>query len=371
MGEGPAVPDAPGDREAPSRRASPTLYVVNPGSTSTKLGIFAGGAFTHRETVRHPASELSAFPTVADQLPFRAGLAREWFRPRASSCDGVVAMGGLLRPLEGGTYRVNGAMTSDARAAERGSHASNLGCLIAAELAADHGVPAYVVDPVSVDEFEPFARYSGHPLIQRSSLSHSLNIHAAARRAASDLGLGFGASSFVVAHLGGGISVAPVRNGRIVDVNDAASDGPFSPERSGGLPLQPFIGLCLSGNYPEKELRSMVMGAGGLAAYLGTNDANEVERRISGGDAAAAEVYGAMGYQIAKEIGAAATVLKGAVDAVVLTGGLAGSAMLTGWIRARVSFVARTLTYPGEMEMEALAEGVLRVLRGEEREKEY
>jgi butyrate kinase len=355
----------------PGGRAAPRLFVVNPGSTSTKLGISRNGTFEQREVLRHPACELSRLSSVADNLAYRTDLATTWFRARASSCDAVVAMGGLLRPLPGGTYRVNAAMTADAMAAARGAHASNLGCLIAEAISGEYAVPAYVVDPVSVDELEPVARYSGHPLIERSSLSHSLNIHAAARRAAADLGVPFASSAFVVAHLGGGISVAPVKGGRIIDVNDAASDGPFSPERSGGLPLQPFIGLCLSGKHTEGELRSMVMGAGGLVAYLGTNDAGEVERRIKEGDVKAAEVYGAMGYQIAKEIGAAATVLKGLVDAIVLTGGLSGSAMLSRWIRSRVSFIAKTLTYPGEMEMEALAEGALRVLRGEERDKEY
>ncbi len=347
------------------------ILVVNPGSTTTKLGIFEGEGFSHRETITHPAALISSQPSIPKQLEYRSGLAVRWFRDRVKSCDAVVAVGGLFRPLEGGTYRVNPAMLADAKAAARGSHASNLGCLIADALGRDYRCPAYVVDPVSVDEFEPVARYSGHPLIDRSSLSHALNIHAAARRAAGELGVPFGRTSFVVAHLGGGISVAPVRNGRIIDVNDAASDGPFSPERSGGLPLQPFIGLCLSGKYTEKELRAMVMGAGGLTAYLGTTDANEVERRIGEGDVKAAEVYAAMGYQVAKEIGAAATVLKGYVDAVVLTGGLAGSAMLTSWIAARVEFIGKIVIYPGEMEMEALAEGALRVLAGEENEKEY
>ncbi|HLF14134.1 MAG TPA: butyrate kinase [Bacteroidota bacterium] len=347
------------------------VLVVNPGSTSTKLGIFEGEGFTHREVLRHPAGGMSASSPVPEQLAYLSGLASRWFRDRGDSCDAVVAMGGLFRPLEGGTYLVNSKMLADAKAAARGSHASNLGCLIADALARDFGCPAFVVDPVSVDEFDPVARYSGHPMIERSSLSHALNIHAAARRAARDLGIPLLASSFVVAHLGGGISVAPVRGGRIVDVNDAAGDGPFSPERSGGLPLQPFIGLCLSGKYTEKELRAMVMGAGGLVAYLGTNNAGEVERRIGEGDVKAGEIYGAMGYQIAKEIGAAATVLKGLVDAVVLTGGLSASAMLTSWIEDRVSFIGRIVKYPGEMEMEALAEGALSVLRGEETGKEY
>lgn len=347
------------------------ILVVNPGSTSTKLGVHEAGAFSHRETLRHGAEELARFPRPADQLPFRLRCAADWFRARADRVDAVAAMGGLLRPLEGGTYRVNDRMLADAREGARGAHASNLGCLMADEIGRRHDAPAYVVDPVSVDEFEPAARYSGHPLIERSSLAHALSLHAAARRAAAEIGIPHARSSFVVAHLGGGISVAPVRAGRIIDVNDAASDGPFSPERSGGLPLQPFITLCLSGKHSEGELRSMVMGRGGLVAYLGTNDAAEVEERIRGGDALAAEVYGAMGYQIAREIGAAAAVLRGRLDAVVLTGGLAASAMLAGWIGERVSWIARVLRYPGEMEMEALAEGVLRALDGTDPVKEY
>lgn len=357
-----------GSSSAAARRR---ILVINPGSTSTKLGISESGTFTQRDILRHPAAELAARPSLEEQLSYRTGLASAWFGELTRDCAAVVAIGGLFRPLEGGTYRVNAAMLADARAAARGSHASNLGCLIADAIARRHDVPAFVVDPVSVDELEPVARYSGHPLIARSSLSHALNLHAAARRAAADLGIPLRRSSFVVAHLGGGISVAPLRGGRIIDVNDAASDGPFSPERSGGLPLQPFIGLCLSGRYSERELRSMVMGAGGLVAYLGTNSADEVERRIREGDVKAAEVYAAMAYQIAKEIGAAAAALKGFADAVVLTGGMAGSAMLSGWIGERVGFIGKVLTYPGEMEMEALAEGAKRVLDGEEVEKEY
>ena len=347
------------------------LYVVNTGSTSTKLGIFENNTFPFREVIRHPAEQLAAWGTVAGQYEYRLGLARSWFGERARSCDAVVAAGGLFKPVGGGTYRVNAAMREDARSDAREAHASNLGCLMADSLASDYSCPAFVVDPVSVDEFEPVARYSGHPLIPRSSLSHALNIHEAARRAARDLQIPPGRSSFVVAHMGGGISVAPVRGGRIIDVNDAASEGPFSPERSGGLPLQQFIGLCMSGEYREEELRRMVMGAGGLVAYLGTNDADEVEMRIAGGDVQAAEVYGAMGYQVAKEIGAMATVLGGIIDGIVLTGGLSSSAMLTRWISRRVGYIARILVYAGEMEMEALAGGALRVLGGEEKEKVY
>jgi butyrate kinase len=262
-------------------------------------------------------------------------------------------------------------MIGDARKNLQGEHASNLGCAFARELASEYECPAYVVDPVSTDEMEPLARYSGHPSIERKSLSHALNIHAAARRAAHEMGLAYAASSFIVAHLGGGISVARVRNGNIVDVNDASSDGPFSPERTGGLPLQPVISLAFSGRMTEGEMRAMVMGKGGLAAYLGTKSAEEVEKRIQAGDSRAAEVFEAMAYQISKEIGAMAAALSGAVDGVVLTGGLAASARLMGWIKDCVAFIGPVLVYPGEHELQALAEGALRVLRGEEQAREY
>jgi butyrate kinase len=242
---------------------------------------------------------------------------------------------------------------------------------MAEALARDYNCPPFVVDPVSVDEMEPLARYSGHPLITRSALSHALNLHAAARRGAAALGLPLASSNFVIAHLGGGISVAPVRGGKIIDVNDASADGPFSPERTGGLPLQQFITLAFSGTYNERELRSLVRGKGGLTAYLGTNSALEVEKRIAAGDADARAVYEAMAYQIAKEIGAMATVLAGGLHAVILTGGLASSAMLTGMIADRVRFLGPIILYPGEDEMRSLAEGALCVLRGETAPETY
>ena len=262
-------------------------------------------------------------------------------------------------------------MLADARTNLQGEHASNLGCALAAALAEIYSCPALVADPVSVDEFEPLARTSGHPLVCRSSLSHALNLHAAAARAAKTLNLAVERASFIVAHLGGGISIAPVRGGRIIDVNDASSDGPFSPERTGGLPLQQFITLCYDGTRTETEMRRLVMGRGGLSAYLGTNSAAEVEQRIASGDQQAREVYEAMAYQIAKEIGAMATVLNGEFQAVVLTGGLASSSLLTRWITERVSFLAPVLSFPGEEEMRSLAAAALRVLNGEVIPKTY
>jgi butyrate kinase len=280
-------------------------------------------------------------------------------------------MGGLLRPVRGGVYLVNQKMIDDARGNLQGEHASNLGCVMAYEISKRFSCPALVADPVSVDEFEPLAFYSGHPHIKRRPLSHALNIHATARRAARELNVNYNLSAFIICHLGGGISIAPVRNGMIIDVNDASSDGPFSPERTGGLPLQPFITLAMSGKYTEPELRKFVMGQGGLIAYLGTNSIEEIEKKIIQGDKTSEEVYEAMAYQIAKEIGAMATVLKGKVDAIVLTGGIANSKMLMTWISERVGFISKVLIYPGENEMKALAEAALRILNGEEIPKEY
>ncbi len=350
------------------------ILVINPGSTSTKVAIFEDENQVDLKVLRHSPEELSKFKTLWEQFDFRLKIILEFLNEnglRPTDFSAVVGIGGLLRPVKGGTYLVNEKMLEDARNNFQGEHPSNLGCALAYEIAKIGNVEAFTVDPVSVDEFEPLARYSGHPLIQRRSLSHALNIHATARLASEKIGKRYEEANFVVAHLGGGISVCPVKGGKIIDANDASSDGPFSPERTGGLPLQPFITLCFSGKYTEQEMRKLVMGKGGLVAYLGTNDASEIERRIKEGDAYAREVYEAMAYQIAKEIGAMATVLKGDVDAVVLTGGLANSKMLVDWITERVSFIAPVIVFPGEDEMRALAMGALRVLRGEEKAKEY
>lgn len=347
------------------------ILVINPGSTSTKIALFEDDREAAGTTLRHSAGDLQAFPRIWNQEPFRLAAVRAWLAGHQVRLDAVAAMGGLLRPIPGGTYRVSDRMISDARANLQGEHASNLGCALAAAVAADADCPAFVVDPVSVDEFEPLARYSGHPRVPRKTLAHALNIHAVARRAAAELGIPLASSLLVVAHLGGGISVAAVRGGRIVDVNDAGSDGPFSPERTGGLPLQGFISLAMSGEYTETDLRRLVVGRGGLVAYLGTNSAQEAEERAARGDTEAEEVLRAMTYQIGKEIAAMCGALGGSPHAVVLSGGMTASARITGWIAERVGFLARVLVYPGEEEMQALAEGVLRVLRGTEQAREY
>jgi len=353
-------------------KPEPAILVVNPGSTSTKLAVSdLGGSILAGVTLRHSAAELAPFPHVAGQFPHRLKLSLDWSRQHLDRCAAVAAMGGLLRPLVGGVYGVNPKMLADARANLQGEHASNLGCLLAAAIAGEYRCPAYVVDPVSVDEFEQLAYYSGHPLIRRKSLSHALNIHAAARKAAEGLNLAIGRSSFVVGHLGGGISIAPVKNGKIIDVNDAASDGPFSPERTGGLPLQEVVTLAYAGIYSEREVRAMIMGKGGCVAYLGTNSMEEIEERIGRGDRVAAEVLDAMAYQVAKEIGAMSTVLHGSVDAIVLTGGMTCSRAIAGRVTERVKFIAPVIVYPGEDEMRSLALGAARVLQGIESAKEY
>ncbi|MCI0512320.1 butyrate kinase [candidate division KSB1 bacterium] len=343
------------------------ILVINPGSTSTKLALFENEHPQFQKSISHPAPELAQFTRLWDQLDYRLRAITDFLNENHLSITdlaAIVGRGGLLKPLPGGTYAINRALLADAEKGLQGDHAANLGGALAWRLAEAAHLPAYVVDPISVDEFEPLARYSGHPMIERRSLSHTLNIHAVGRQAARHLGVNFETTNFIIAHLGGGISICPLKGGRIIDVNDASSDGPFSPERTGGLPLQPFIKLCFSGQYTTADMKKMVMGAGGLTAYLNTNDAREIERRIQAGDRQAEEVYQAMAYQIAKEIGAMSTVLGGALRAIVISGGLASSAMLVQWIRERVAFIAEILVFPGELEMEALAEGALRVLRG-------
>jgi butyrate kinase len=358
------------------------LLVINPGSTSTKIGIYDDEQPLFVETLRHSSQEIAAFPHILDQYDFRlkAVLASlEGKQIPLGSLSAVVGRGGVLRPIPGGTFQVNDKMVAELsnRNKER-EHASNLGGLLARDIAGRVSVPAFIVDPVAVDEFDDLARISGLPEIERKSLSHALNVKSAARRAARDLGRPYPELDLVVVHLGGGISVTAHRKGRMVDVNQALDGGgPFAPERSGGLPVgdvvrmsfgvHPFEGL----NLTYDEMFKKLAGKGGLVAHLGTNNALEVEQRISAGDDHARLIYEAMAYQIAKEIGAMATVLKGHVDSIVITGGVAHSTMLLSWIQERVGWIAPVLVYPGEDEMLALALGALRVLRGEETARQY
>lgn len=370
----------------------PKILVVNPGSTTTRVALFLGNSFHSGASL--PAGNPDSPTDLWDDFPARLESIREWLSGegiRKVEISAVVGRGGLLRPVEGGTYSVTEAMLADARRNRQGTHASNLGCALARALAdeigrersslhpgdpgrlpgSNGGVPALVVDPVSTDEFGDLARYSGLKEISRKSLSHALSIHALVLEVCRREGREVEDSSFVVAHLGGGISICPVAGGRILDANNANSGGPFSPTRAGGLPVQELMALCMSGDRTRHDLQDLTLKRGGLMSYLGTDDAKEIERRIEEGDVEARMVYEAMAYQIAKEIGSMATVLKGRVEKVLLTGGLSASGLLTGWIRERVGFLAPVEIWPGVEEMKALAMGAHGVLRGEIQPKEY
>ena len=358
------------------------LLVINPGSTSTKVAVYEDEQPLFVETLRHSSQELGAFSHILDQYAFRLeavlALLQRWQIP-LESLSAVVARGGLLRPIPSGTYRVNDRMVAELRGRNKErEHASNLGALLASEIAGRVSRPAFIVDPVCVDEFDEVARVSGLPEIERKSLSHALNLKAVARRAAGELGRPYPQLNMVVVHLGGGISVSVHRRGLMIDVNQALDGtGPFAPERAGGLPVGDVVRICYGVAPYEglhltyEEMFRKIAGRGGLVAHLGTNNAIEVEQRITAGDQHARLIYEAMAYQIAKEIGAMATVLKGELDAIVITGGLAHSEPLLDWIRDRVAWIAPVLIYPGEDEMLALAQGGLRVLTGEEAARDY
>lgn len=345
------------------------ILVINPATTATGVAVFDGGAEIVTESLQHTTEELSAFDRVWDQYLMRKDRIASFLHRAGveqTSLHAVVGRGGLLKPIPGGAYLVNAAMLEDLRRGVQGEHASNLGGILAYGMARARGIPAFIVDPVSTDELDPVARVSGLPELERRPLSHALNMRWMGRRAAGELGKAYEECRLVVAHLGMGISVSAHRGGRIVDTNNANESGPFSPERSGTLPAGDLIKLCFSGRLTERELIRRLTSQGGLLAHLGTKESAEVERRIEQGDPVANLVYEAMAYQVSKEIGAMAVILKGEVDAVVLTGPLAHSTLLVGWIRERTAWIGPQMVYPGGDEMNALAAGAIRVLRGEE-----
>ncbi|MCE5196122.1 MAG: butyrate kinase [Negativicutes bacterium] len=345
------------------------VLVINPGSTSTKVALYCDQVNAADHTFYHTAEELAGFAQIIDQLEFRLALIQAWLPqvlPAGETLTAVVGRGGMLKPLHSGVYSVNQAMQQDLISGVYGIHASNLGGLLAERLAALSAVQAFIVDPVSVDEFEPVARFSGLPELPRVSMLHALNIRAIALRHAQLHKQQYETLNLIVAHLGGGFSIAPITGGRMIDVNNANQNGPFSAERAGTLPVYSLVRLCYSGQYGENEMIKKINGKAGLIAYLGTGDLRVVEQRIAAGDRRAAEVYAAMVYQIGKEIGAMAVTLKGKVDAILLTGGMAHSEQLCSAIEALVSWIAAVYRYPGEDEMRALAEGAFRVLKGEE-----
>ncbi len=347
-----------------------TILVINPGSTSTKVALFENERNAAQENIQL-TDEITRL-NLWDQFDSRCHTVDSFLQKKhVKELHAIVGRGGLLRPMSRGTFSINETMLNDARTGLQGQHASNLGCAMAFYFAQQWACPSFIVDPVCVDEMEPLARYSGHPLITRKSLSHALNIGAVTNKRAQEVHKKVKDTRFVVAHLGGGISVAAVKGGRIIDVNNAAADGPFSPERSGTLPMLQFVDVCFSGDYSKAEIKKMVMGEGGLKAYLGTAAVTVIEQRIQNGDEQAAEIFDAMCYQIAKEIAAMSSVLMGQVDNIILTGGLAHSQRLVNNIKSRTAFIAPLKIYPGEFEMEALALGALRVLSGEEEAIEY
>lgn len=350
------------------------ILAVNPGATSTKYGVFEDEKVLLKKTIEHQGADLETFSRVFDQYHYRLALITEGLATAdisLHSLEGVVGRGGLLKPLLGGTYAVNEAMVEDLEKAEQGQHASNLGGVIAYNLAQQLGIPGFIVDPVSVDELEPEARLSGFPDLPRISMSHALNSKAVARNVAKEMGKKYEQLNFVVAHLGTGISISAHKQGRMIDVNNAQEEGPFSPDRCGGLPAKMLTKLCFSGKYTHEELMTRVMGSGGMYAYLGTKDIREAEQRGKNGDQLAELVLEAMAYQAAKEIGAMSVVLMGDVDGIILTGGIAYSQRIVGGISRRVQFIAPILVRPGEEELESLAQGAIRVLQGEEQVRNY
>ena len=351
------------------------ILVINPGSTSTKVALFSNEQLLFEKKIGHSSQEFSKFNQIIDQYRFRQDIILSFLKEKGinlSTLHAVVGRGGLLRPIASGTYRINEKMLEDLRRGAMGEHASNLGGLLAYGIAGNLSIPSYIVDPVVTDEMKPVARISGMPEIPRISILHALNQKAVARQAALDLGKKYEKLNFIVAHLGGGISVGVHCKGKVIDVNNALNgEGPFTPERSGGVPVGALIELCYSGKFSKDEMMKKIKGMGGLVAYLNTNDVREVVKMIKDGDKKAKLIFEAMAYQVAKEIGAGATVLKGQIDAIILTGGIAYSNEFVNMVKDRVSFLSLVMVYPGEEEMLALCEGALRVLKGEEVEKIY
>jgi len=349
------------------------VLVINPGSTSTKLGVYTKDGPELVRTVHHKDEDLAQFRgrPVLDQLNYRAGQIKSELQKAgygASKFDAIVGRGGLLPPVASGTYLVDDVMLEQLRLARRGEHASNLGAVLAHSFARQCGVNAYVVDPVSVDEWQDCARISGSALVQRSCLSHALNTKAVARRFAREQHREYKEMRLIVVHMGSGISVSAHQNGQMID-NNTGEDGPFGIDRSGSLPVQQLIRLCFSGVYTQKQLDHLVFGAGGVSSYLGTKDWIEVERRIDAGDEQAAAIFEAMVYQMAKEAGAMAAVLRGKVDAVLLTGGMAHSKRIVTRLSEYLSWIAPIKVYPGEDELQSLSDGAFRVLSGQEQPK--
>ncbi|HHW56173.1 MAG TPA: butyrate kinase [Clostridia bacterium] len=350
------------------------ILVINPGSTSTKIALYEEEKEITKEEINHDAETLKKYKNVIEQFYLRLNAIKNWLDRNGinlKDVSAIVVRGGLIKPVQSGTYIVNDIMVEDLKKGIGGEHPSNLGGLLGRALGDKYGIPVYTLDPVAVDEMENVARISGLPELPRKSQSHALNIKACIHRYAKENNLKEEELNLIVVHMGGGISVAAIKNGKIVDVNNANQMGPFSPERTGSLPSMKVVDLCYSGKYTFDEMKKKIVGMGGLVAHLGTNDAREVEKRIQSGDKKAKLVFEAMVYQIAKEIGRMAAALNGDVRTIILTGGLAYSKRLIEIIIDMTSFIAPITLYPGGDEMEALRDGALRVLRNIETPKIY
>ena len=349
--------------------------IINPGSTSTKIGVFEDETLLFEETLRHSTEEIGQYATIFDQKDFRKKIITDLLTEKnfdMKSLNMVVGRGGMLKPIPARTYAVTDELLEDLKIGRQGQHASNLGGILAREIGDELGVPSYIVDPVVVDELQTVARYSGVPELPRTSVFHALNQKAVAKRYAKECGKAYESLRLIVVHMGGGVSVGAHIGGRVVDVFNALDgDGAFSPERAGAVPSGALVKMCFSGKYTEKEVYSKIVGKGGFNAYLGTNDMRTVTKMANEGDAHAAEVKEAFLYQVAKDIGSMACVLEGKVDRIIVTGGIAYGAEVIENLKKKAEWIAPFTVYPGEDELLALCQGGLRVLTGEEKAMEY
>lgn len=344
--------------------------IINPGSTSTKIGVFEDETLLFEETLRHSTEEIARYASIVEQKDFRKDIIVNLLKEKEfdiHSLNVIVGRGGMLKPISGGTYPVTDALLADLKVGVQGQHASNLGGILAREIADSIGVPSYIVDPVVVDELMPEARYSGVPELPRVSIFHALNQKAVAKRYAKESGKAYDSLNLVVVHMGGGVSVGAHKSGQVVDVFNALDgDGAFSPERAGGVPSGSLIKMCFSGQYSQAEVYKKVVGGGGFNAYLGTNDMRDVDKLADGGDEKAKVIRDAFILQVAKDMGSMACVLGGAVDQIIITGGIAYDQYVVEGLKEKAGWIAPITVYPGEDELLALAQGALRVMNGEE-----
>ena len=349
--------------------------IINPGSTSTKIGVFEDETLLFEETLRHSTEEIAQYASIADQKDFRKAIIMNLLNEKnfdIKSLGMVVGRGGMLKPIPGGTYRVTDELLHDLVIGKQGQHASNLGGMLAREIGDEIGVPSFIVDPVVVDELCDVARYSGVPELPRTSVFHALNQKAVAKRYAKESGKPYDSLNLIVVHMGGGVSVGAHKNGKIIDVFNALDgDGAFSPERAGAVPVGALIKMCYSGQYTEKEVYKKIVGNGGFNAYLGTNDMRDVEKMVNDGDSKAKEIRDAFIFQVTKNIGSMSCVLKGKVDQIIVTGGIAYDKGVVAGLKEAAEWITPFTVYPGEDELLALVQGGLRVMNGEEEAMTY